>query len=80
MIGGDWVIAVLVFEDLEAFGRDAQVADFDLGPEGDDVDDLEGELASIEMVAVDVVGNVRDVKRAEVGNLGKSLKEEMLNF
>ena len=73
MIRVDRVIAVLVFEDLEAFGRDAYVADFDLGPKRDYVDDLEGELASVEVVAVDVVGDVGDVERAEVGDLRKSL-------
>lgn len=56
------------FEDLEAFSSDAHVAQFDLGAEGDDVDDLEGELAGIGIAAVDVVGEEGNVQAAEVRN------------
>jgi hypothetical protein len=55
------------FEDLEAFGSDAHVAELDFGPEGDDVDDLQCKFARVGVAAVDVICEEGDVEAAKVG-------------
>lgn len=44
----------------------------------DNVQDLEGKFARVEVVAVDVVGDVGDVEAANVGDEGQALEEVVL--
>ena len=54
------------FEDLEAFGSDAHVAEFNLGSQSDNVDDLQCKLARVGIAAVHVICKEGDVEAAEV--------------
>jgi hypothetical protein len=57
-----------VLEDFEAFTRDAHVANLDFRAQGDNIDNLEGEFAWVNVGAVDVVGQEGDAEGAEMGN------------
>lgn len=72
--------AATILEDLEAFVRDSHVADLDLGPQGDNVDDLERELARVDVGTVDVVGEEGNAEGAKMGDRGEVLEEEVLHL
>lgn len=54
------------FENFEAFGSDAHIAELDLGSQGDYVDYLQCQLARIGVAAVDMICEEGDVEAAEV--------------
>lgn len=57
---------------------EAHVAELDLGAEVHDVEDLVGEFARVDVVAVRVVGDEGYVERADVGNEWQALEEVVL--
>ena len=59
---------------------EAHVAELDLRAEVHDVEDLVGEFARVDVVAVRVVGDERDVERADVWNEREALEEVVLRL
>ena len=59
---------------------EAHVAELDLRAEVHDVEDLVGEFARVDVVAVRVVGDEGDVERADVWNEREALEEVVLRL